>query len=208
VDLDSRAAAWRQEGWTGTAAAAAMGTMPVAGTADGASSDRLADGERTIPVVEEQLAVGKRVVRRGGVRLYTRVVERPVEASVKLRDEHAEISRRAVDRPATEADLAAMRDATIEVRETAEEPVVAKSAHVVEEIDVGRRVEERTETVRDTVRRTEVDVDRIDANARESEHAMASRSRTIATDAGTRDPDALRGTTRDADGGTTGRSRD
>ena len=41
---------------------------------------------------------------------------------------------------------------------TAEEPVVAKTAHVVEEVVVGREATERTETVKDTVRREEVDV--------------------------------------------------
>jgi stress response protein YsnF len=52
-----------------------------------------------------------------------------------------------------------MREGTIEVRETVEEPVVQKVARVTEEIEVGKRVDERTETIRDTVRHTEVEVD-------------------------------------------------
>jgi len=37
-------------------------------------------------------------------------------------------------------------------------PVVAKTARVVEEVVVGRETTERTETVKDTVRREEVEV--------------------------------------------------
>jgi uncharacterized protein (TIGR02271 family) len=169
IDLDTRSAQWRSEGWAGTTRVASAGTTetPRRASADDAT-------QRTIPVVEERLAVAKRTVERGGVRVYSRVVERPVEEQVRLREEHAEVHRRRVDRPATEADVAAAMDgATIELRETVEEPVVSKRAHVVEEIDVGRQVTERTETVRDTVRRTEVDVDPIGATERE--HAMARR---------------------------------
>ena len=116
-------------------------------------------GEVTIPVVEEELQVGTRQVQRGGVRLYTRVVERPVEETVRLRDETVHVERRPVDRPATEADVAAAKDATLEVTETDEEAVIAKQARVVEEVVVSKDVEEHAETVRDTVRRTEVEVE-------------------------------------------------
>jgi uncharacterized protein (TIGR02271 family) len=116
-------------------------------------------GEVNIPVVEEELQVGTRQVRRGGVRLYTRVVERPVEETVRLRDETVHVERRPVDRPATEADVAAAKEGTIEVTETDEEAVARKQARVVEEVVVSKDVTERTETVRDTVRRTEVEVE-------------------------------------------------
>src|SRR4029453_1267929 len=74
------------------------------------------------------------------------------------------IERRPVDRPATDADLAAGRDQTIEGTEVDEEAVVSKQARVVEEVVVRKDAEEHTETVRETVRRTDVDVDR-DAEA-------------------------------------------
>ena len=73
----------------------------------------------------------------------------------------ARVERRPVDRPATEADLAAFKEGTIEVRESAEEAVVAKKARVVEEVRVGKEVNDRSETITDTVRRTEVDVDKV-----------------------------------------------
>jgi len=112
-----------------------------------------------IPVVKEEVQVGKRQVLRGGVRVYSRVVEEPVEETVKLREERVRVERRPVDRAATAADLSAGQEKVIEEQEFAEEPVVAKQARVVEEVRVGKDVSERTETVRDSVRHTEVNVE-------------------------------------------------
>jgi uncharacterized protein (TIGR02271 family) len=127
-------------------------------------------GDVKVPVVEEELHVGTRQVQRGGVRLYTRVTERPVEETVRLRDETVHVERHPVDRPATEADVAAAKEGTIEVTETDEEAVIAKQARVVEEVVVRKDVQEHTETVRDTVRRTEVEVEPVGA-----EHAREAR---------------------------------
>ena len=63
----------------------------------------------------------------------------------------------------TEADLRNMRDQSFEVTETAEEAVVEKSARVVEEVMVSKDATERTEHISDTVRRTEVEVEQVDA---------------------------------------------
>jgi uncharacterized protein (TIGR02271 family) len=122
-------------------------------------------GDVKVPVVEEEIQVGTRQVQRGGVRLYTRVTERPVEETVRLRDETVHVERRPVDRPATEADVAAAKEGTLEVTETDEEAVARKQARVVEEVVVSKDVEEHTETVRDTVRRTEVEVEPVGAEA-------------------------------------------
>ena len=129
----------------------------------GASRDaRTVQGQEAIPVVEEELHVGKREVQRGGVRVHSRIEERPVEEQVNLREERAVVERRPVDRAATEADLGnAFRESSIEVTERAEIPMVSKEARVVEEVVVGKEVNQRTETVHDTVRRTDVAVEQI-----------------------------------------------
>jgi stress response protein YsnF len=57
---------------------------------------------------------------------------------------------------------AAFRDRTVEMTETAEEAEVRKTAREVGEVSLGKRVEERTETVRDKVRRTEVEVEELE----------------------------------------------
>jgi len=116
-------------------------------------------GDQAIPVVEERMEVGKREVGRRGVRVYTDVHEKPVERDVELREEHIHVERRPADRPATDADLNAFREGTIELTETREEPMVRKEARVVEEVVVGKDVNTRRETVRDSVRRTDVRVE-------------------------------------------------
>jgi stress response protein YsnF len=128
---------------------------------------------RSIPVVEEEVRVGKRPVLRGGVRVYSSVREQPVEETVRLREERVRVDRQPVDRPATEADLQAGQEQVIEVSEYAEEPVISKQARVAEEVRVSKEARERSETVRDTVRNTEVNVEKIGT---EQPRATASSS--------------------------------
>jgi uncharacterized protein (TIGR02271 family) len=148
VDIEKRVAQWKQTGYQGYRSDAAPYTR------DEIAQER----SRVIPVVEEELEVGKREVDLGAVRVVSRMVETPVNESVTLREEHAKIERRPVDRPASEADLANFREESIEVRETAEKAVVTKNARVVEEVSVGKTATERTEQVTDSVRKTVVDV--------------------------------------------------
>ena len=121
-----------------------------------------ASGGETVQVVEEELAVGKRKVATGGVRVTSSVVETPVEETVTLREEEVSAERRRVDRKLSpqEAD-AAFEEKTLEMTETAEEVEVSKEARVVGEVALAKRVGEREEKVRDTVRRTEVEVEEI-----------------------------------------------
>jgi uncharacterized protein (TIGR02271 family) len=171
VDLDQRSSIWRSGGWTGYQSDAPLYTddqiqkehglysQTTLASTSGSQTDTSATSGQTIPVIEEQLNVGKRVVQTGGVRIYSHVTETPVQESVQLREEHVKIERTAVNQPASAADIDAFKEGTVEVRETAEEAVVAKSARVVEEVHVGKEVTEHTETVSDTVRRTDVEVE-------------------------------------------------
>ena len=121
-----------------------------------------------IPVVQEQLKVGKREVQRGGVRVFSRVVETPVNESIGLREEHVNVQRRAVDEPVSMADATAFKEQSIEMRETAEEAVVEKSARVVEEVMVNKEVTQREQQIHDTVRHTEVEVEQLGAGSARS----------------------------------------
>jgi uncharacterized protein (TIGR02271 family) len=116
--------------------------------------------EQVLPVVEEQVTVGKRTVGRGGVRVYRHVSERPVEEHIRLREERIRVERRRVDRPLTGTPGHAFEEETVELTESAEEPVVQKQARVVEEVTIGKDVYERDETIRDKARRTDVEVER------------------------------------------------
>ncbi len=133
-------------------------------------------GEQKLSVVEEELQVGKREVRRGGVRVYSHVTERPVTETVNLREEHVRVERRPVDRPVTDADLAAFKEGTIELTETAEEAVVSKQARVVEEVVVGKDVSQRQQTIKDTVRRTDVEVEQLGDDTEYRKHFATNYS--------------------------------
>ena len=126
------------------------------------------DRRERVPVVEEGLAVGKRAVATGGVRVTSRVVEAPVEETVRLREERVEAARRPADRKLSPAEAdAVFADRTVEMTGTGEEAEVGKTARVVEEVTLGKRAGEREATVRDTVRRTEVEVEELEAKPRD-----------------------------------------
>lgn len=150
ADLDHEEAGWKQTGWKGYDASAHKPAAPMA--AAGRQDD-------TIKVVQERLVVGKRDVAGGNVRVRAYVVERPVEEQVTLHEERVQVERHPVDRAATAADLAAFQERTIEARATSEEAVIGKETRVVEEIGLRKESSDRTETVRDTVRETKVDVE-------------------------------------------------
>ncbi len=151
------------EGEYATNSGTAMPASSSSQFANTGAAATMATGETSIPIVEEELVVGKRQVERGGVRIYSHVTERPVDASVTLHEERIEVERRPVNRAATAADFAAGSGAAIEMRATGEEAVVGKTSRVVEEVLVGKQSSERTEQVHDSVRKTEVEVEQIDA---------------------------------------------
>jgi uncharacterized protein (TIGR02271 family) len=130
----------------------------------GMEGERLTRDEREMafPVVEEELQIGKRMIERGGVRIYNRVTERPVEQQVNLREERIKVEHRRVDRPASEQDINMFREGRqVDLTETVEEAVIAKEPRVVEEVIISKEVVEHPETIRDTVRRTDVEVERL-----------------------------------------------
>ncbi len=138
-----------------------MKTATSAGTTGATERNRSESGNVSIPVIEEELQVGKRAVETGGVRVETSITERPVEETVTLREENVTVNRHPVDRAVTDADMSAVKEGDFTVTERAEKAVVGKESRVVEEVVVGKDVAERTETINDTVRRTDVDVEKI-----------------------------------------------
>jgi uncharacterized protein (TIGR02271 family) len=148
VDIEEKAEEWKKSGWN-----------RFDETSDPYAHEERDREKKVLPVTEEEIQIGKREVPKGKVRIYSHVSETPVEEEVRLREEHATIERRPVDRVATGAEQEAFREESFEVRETAEEPVVSKKTRVKEEVVVGKETSEHTETIRDTVRRTDVEVE-------------------------------------------------
>lgn len=175
LDLGLQVKTWRSEGWVGCLSEEdemhrPSKPIPVPApvsreTAQTQAAPIAREGETVLPVIEEELTIGKREVQRGGVRVYARVTEVPVQEDVTLREEKLNVERRPVDRKVTDADMAALKQKDFEVTETVEVPVVAKQARVVEEVVINKEVDERREKIEDKVRRTEVDVERTDARS-------------------------------------------
>ena len=120
--------------------------------------------EEVIPLAEETLIVGKHTVTSGTTTLRRFVVERPVEEQVELYDEKVVVERR---RPVTDANTGeTLTEVTVEMTETSELPFVAKDVKVREEVVVRRERTRRVETVRDTVRRDEIEIAHSEENER------------------------------------------
>jgi uncharacterized protein (TIGR02271 family) len=134
---------------------------------ESAAAEGAQERGETVQEIEEELSVGKRKVATGGVRVTTSVSERPVEESVTLREERVKAERKPADRTlsAEEAE-AAFEEKTVEMLGTGEQAQVSKQARVVGEVAVGKQVKEREETVKDTVRRTEVEVEEVGTKPR------------------------------------------
>lgn len=192
VDIDERAAGYGLSQTTTTT------RQPLDTSARPAATDKTAVGNGgTIQLSEESLVVGTRVVNRGGTRIRRFVVDKQVEQNVTLQDENVTVERRPVTdgRPVSDA---AFTDKTIEMTETVEEAVVGKTARVVEEIALRKEATERTETIRDTVRKEEVEIEQIPGTASSTtSDTMPMRDASATTGATTpmRDASATTGAT-------------
>jgi uncharacterized protein (TIGR02271 family) len=145
IDLDGRATQYAAENTAGRPASPAP------------------TDDDTIRLAEENLAVGKRAVSGGTTRVRRYVAETPVEEQVTLQGEKVIVDRR----PVTGGQpVAEFTDKTIEMTETNEEPVVSKTARVTEEVSLHKEATDRVETVRDTVRRDEVEIEQVPGDGR------------------------------------------
>jgi hypothetical protein len=155
VDLSKRA---EHEGLIATAPPpkpAPVRPMPASVAAAGAVS-----GEEVFALAEEQINVGKRLVQEGTTRIRRFVTETPVEAQVTLHEEHARVLRRASADPNYIRNID-WTEKTIEITETTEEPVVTKTVHITEEVIIQKEGSDHVKTLKDKVRRQQVDVQHI-----------------------------------------------
>jgi stress response protein YsnF len=137
-----------------------QGGAPVVAGAGGLAGT-VAAQEVRLPLVQEELRVGKKQVLGGGARVRTIAREERVEQDVTLREEHLEASNRPDGRQLTLEEVRSgglLKDRVIQVSEMREEPVIAKEAFVREEVVLSKTVTERTETIRETLRYTEADI--------------------------------------------------
>jgi uncharacterized protein (TIGR02271 family) len=161
VDLHKRAVEQGLMPATSTATSSATSTTArhMMAPATMAATGTMA-GDEVLRLAEEHLNVGKRVVQDGTTRIRRFITETPVEAQVSLHEEHVQVIRRVI----TGADAARdidWSDKTIEVAESTEEPVISKSAQVAEEVVIHKEATDKVKTVRDKVRRQQVEVEHV-----------------------------------------------
>jgi uncharacterized protein (TIGR02271 family) len=143
---------------TSTTTSSATATPP---TASVPTETRAMDAvEEVVRLAEEQLDIGKRQITTGKSRIRRFVTEKPVQQQVTLHEERCEVARREVTDPSLAKDID-WKDRIIEVVETSEQPVITKTARIAEEVVIRRRGSDRVETVRDTVRRQQLEVERV-----------------------------------------------
>ena len=118
--------------------------------------------DNVLEVIEEDLSVGKEQVERGRMRIYNVVTEREVEKNVALKDETIRVQRRPVNRTVSiDPDLFKAR--SFEMVEMDEIAKVKKTARVVEEVTIGKEVVDKIETIKETLRRQDVQMEEIPA---------------------------------------------
>ena len=120
--------------------------------------------EDILRLAEEHLEVGKRLISEGSTRVRRYTVTEDVSRDISLQEQHADVFRRPLNETATPGNID-WSDKTVEIEETHEQPVINKTAHVKEEVVVRTDVTDRVETIKDSVRRQEVDIDHADSVA-------------------------------------------
>jgi uncharacterized protein (TIGR02271 family) len=141
-------------------------TIPLAAKQTVAVTPKLAEvHDEVLRLAEEQLQVGKKMIETGRTRVRRFVTEREASADVTLHEEHAELLRRAVNDPKF-ADTIDWADREIEVVETAEQALVNKTARIVEEVSLKKIGKDHVETIKDKLRRQQVEVTRVGAEGK------------------------------------------
>ncbi|MGI3778615.1 MAG: YsnF/AvaK domain-containing protein [Janthinobacterium lividum] len=171
IDIDERAESYglRAGSTSGLSSSLGMSGETIGAATTGTDTlgttgrDTLDVGETrdgVIRLAEESLEVGKRAVVGGTTRIRRYVVSTPVEKDISLHSERVVVERRPVAGTATTGAVD-FSDRTIEMTETAEQAVVSKTARIVEEVALRKEASDRTETVRDTVRRQDVEIETV-----------------------------------------------
>lgn len=155
-------------------AVAKKAIVPMAAKQEVAVSPKLAEiHDQVLPLAEEQLQVGKKMIETGKTRVRRFVTERDVSADVTLHEEHAEIIRRAVTDPKFPGDVD-WADREIEVIETAEQALVNKTARVVEEVLLKKIGSDHVQTLHEKVRRQQVNVERVGPDGKPIEELVGA----------------------------------
>lgn len=150
-----------------------MWGMPPGGSVvrSSGSAQQVSTEEEVIPLAEETLVVGKHTVTSGTTTVRRYVVESAAEEQVTLYDERVVVERRKPVKDVATGET--FTELTVEMIETSEVPLVAKGVKVREEVVIRRERTKRIETVRDTVRRDEIEISNVGQRSGSGRAALA-----------------------------------
>lgn len=143
-----------------------LSTIPLATMQQVAVSPKLAAAQPDVlRLAEEHLEVGKVMAETGRTRVRRFMTERDVAEDVTLHEEHAEVIRKAISDTAFVGDID-WADEEIEVVETAEHALINKTARIVEEVSLKKIGSDHVETIKDKIRRQQVEIQRVGADGK------------------------------------------
>jgi len=122
--------------------------------------------DESIPVVEEKVHTGKRIVPRSGGKRNQMLMDTPMADHTRRQHVVSDADQLPAAERTTTRQFAPFEEGAVEITEHKEVPVVSKEARVVEEVSINKDIDYRDETIRDTSRRTEVDVEEFDSEGR------------------------------------------
>jgi uncharacterized protein (TIGR02271 family) len=127
-------------------------------------------GQRTIPVAEELLEIGKRTVQTGTIRISKRVREREEEIDQPLLKQRVEVERVPVNRFVETAVPVRQQDGTTIVAVLEEVLVVEKRLLLREELHIRTISETVRHRQKVMLRNEEVEVEHLDSEQARSQH--------------------------------------
>jgi stress response protein YsnF len=131
-------------------------TLPDASAEAMPSSAGAGDGQDTMTRSEEELHIGTERAASGRVRLHKWVETEPVEETVTLQQETAEVVREPIDRHAAAGEIG---EQDVEVELTAERPVVEKKTVAKEKVGIRKGTDTKEEAVGGEVRKEVIEVE-------------------------------------------------
>ena len=148
----------------------AAASLPVVAQTVAVSPKLAAANNDVLRLAEEQLEVGKKMIETGRTRVRRFTTETDASKDISLHEEHAEVLRKALSKPTPIEDID-WADGEIEVRETAEQALVKKTARIVEEVQLRTHGTDHVETIHEKLRRQQAEVLQVDAKGNQVKKA-------------------------------------
>jgi uncharacterized protein (TIGR02271 family) len=145
---------------TTTTSTTSTTTSGTGGAAIYGGTARQDEGAERIELREEEIVPVKQARQAGEVQLQKTVREEEREVPVNLRHEEVSIERHAVNRPLEGGEIGDLQDEVINVPIYEERAELQKQGRVAEEVVINKDVAEDQQTLRGTVRREDVEIER------------------------------------------------